>query len=149
MTEPLVALEGKVSWFGGPEDMGVASDEGLAFIYEYEDKPEVLLDYQPEGTTGLARRLNPDVFYIACRWDYDVTPREMLLTEYAIVRAPSTGRIALAYPADWGPHVDTDRVADISKGLLDYLGIETDDDVEVVFPALIKMQEIVVAAKEV
>ena len=36
--------------------------------------------------------------------------------------------------ADWGPHVDTGRVADISPGLMEALGIETDDEVEVKFP---------------
>jgi hypothetical protein len=40
----------------------------------------------------------------------------------------------LAYPADWGPHENTGRVADISPGLMQYLGIETDDEVEVIFP---------------
>jgi hypothetical protein len=45
-------LRGKVSWFGGPNDTGVAPDEGLAFI----TSPLVphLLSYQPSGTSGLA-----------------------------------------------------------------------------------------------
>lgn len=126
---------GKVSWFGGPNDDGVAPDEGLAFIYDVDDAPHLFLDEQPEGTTGLARRLNPEMPYIACRWDYDVTPREMLLEHLCLVRAPVTGRALLAFPADWGPHEDTDRVADVSPGLLDALGVETDDIVEVFFPA--------------
>ena len=91
---------------------------------------------QPDGTTGLARRLNPCVPYIACRWDYDVFPKEMLASMdfVALVRAPFTGRQFRAWPADWGPHQDTDRVADVSWGLLEYLGIMTDDEVEVTFP---------------
>ena len=28
--------------------------------------------------TGLARRLNPFVHYIACRWDYNETPKATL-----------------------------------------------------------------------
>ena len=59
---------GKVSWFGGPDDTGVSEDEGLAFIYDVMDAPYLFLPYQPEGTTGLARRLNPFIHYIACRW---------------------------------------------------------------------------------
>src|SRR5215469_3953829 len=55
MNEPLLSLEGAVSWFGGPEDDGVSSDEGLAVIYEYEDAPHLFLDEQPPGTSGLAR----------------------------------------------------------------------------------------------
>jgi hypothetical protein len=40
-----------------------------------------------------------------------------------------------AFPADWGPHPDTGRVADLSPGLMLDLGIETDDEVEIIFPA--------------
>jgi hypothetical protein len=127
-------LAGKVSWFGGPDDEGVSPDEPLAFIYDVEDAPHLFLDYQPEGTSGLARRLDPSVFYIACRWDYDETPREMLLEELAVVRAVKTGITRLAFPADWGPHHSTDRIADISPGLMENLGITTDDEVEVIFP---------------
>src|SRR5262245_54716549 len=130
----MTSTTGKVSHFGGPEDMGVAPDEGLAFIYEVEDQPHLFLDEQPPGTSGLARRLNPDVFYIAMRWDYDETPREMLLEQVALVRSPKTGMVYTATPADWGPHVDTGRIADISPGLMEALGIETDDEVEVIFP---------------
>lgn len=127
-----MVLSGKVSHFGGPKDMGVSPSEGLAFIQEVEDKPELFLPYQPKGTTGLARRLNPFVHYIACRWDYEATPHEMLLAKQALVKA---GGVQLkAFPADWGPHEDTGRVADLSPGLMEDLGIQTDDEVEVVFP---------------
>jgi N-acetylmuramoyl-L-alanine amidase len=125
---------GLVSSFGGPEDTGVSPSEGLAFIYEVADQPVLFLEEQPPGTTGLARRLDPDEPYLALRWDYNQTPREMLLSKFALVRAIKTGKKALAYPGDWGPHVDTGRVADLSPGLMEVLGIETDDEVEVTFP---------------
>jgi hypothetical protein len=128
------SISGKVSWFGGPDDEGVSADEELAFIYQIDEAPHLFLPYQPAGTTGLARRLNPDVHYIACRWNYDETPREMLLQEVALVRALATDIALTAFPADWGPHQDTDRIADISPGLMADLGIETDDVVEVTFP---------------
>ena len=127
-------VSGKVSHFGGPEDTGVSPSEGLAFIQKIEDAPHLFLPYQPKGTTGLARRLNPHVHYIACRWDYNVTPHEMLLSNRAQVRVPG-GMGLTAFPADWGPHKDTGRVADISPGLMEDLGIKTDDEVEVTFPA--------------
>ena len=132
----LLEAEGRVSWFGGPDDMGVAPDEGLAFIFEVGTAPHLFLAVQPEGTSGLARRLNPNVPYIAMRWDYDQFPKDMLASgKYlALVRSPDTDREFLAWPADWGPHEDTDRVADISLGLMEYLGITTDDIVEVIFP---------------
>ena len=130
----MTRLRGKVSWFGGPDDMGVAPDEGLAFIYEVDDAPHLFLPEQPAGTTGLARRLDPAQSYIACRWNYEVTSKGELLQTMALVRSVKTGNAYPAYPADWGPHEDTERLADISPGLMDALGIQTDDEVEVVFP---------------
>jgi N-acetylmuramoyl-L-alanine amidase len=130
----LFMTSGRCSSFGGPSDEGVDSDEMLAFIDDIMDAPQLFLPFQPDGTTGLARRLNPYTHYLACRWDYDVTPRSMLLNEVALVRAKSTGRALTAFPADWGPHIDTDRVADLSPSLLEDLGIVTDDDIEVIFP---------------
>ena len=132
---PKLHLKGKVSWFGGPEDMGVAPDEGLAFLYEVEDKPSLFLRQQPLGTTGLARRLDPEEEYIALRWNYDQFSKEFLRSNvWAKVYAPKTGRVAFAAPADWGPHTSTGRIADISPGLMDMLGIETDDVIEIIFP---------------
>jgi N-acetylmuramoyl-L-alanine amidase len=125
---------GKVSHFGGPDDMGVSADEGLAFIYNVDDAPQLFLPHQPEGTTGLARRLNPYIHYVACRWDYDKASKAALLQDVALVRATETGIALKAFPADWGPHGATDRIADISPGLMDDLGIETDDEVEIIFP---------------
>jgi Putative peptidoglycan-binding domain-containing protein len=133
-TVPVFGTEGPCSWFGGPNDTGVAPDEGLAFITDISQAPHLFLPYQPSGTTGLARRLDPEVFYIACRWDYKRTPRAMLLSRKAIVRAIGTGIEHSAYPADWGPNAGTGRVADLSPGLMEALGIETDDEVEVEFP---------------
>ena len=114
--------------------MGVSPDEGLAFIYDVEDAPHLFLASQPAGTTGLARRLDPARPYIACRWNYDEVSKTELLQTVALVRAIKTGKAYPAYPADWGPHHSTERIADISPGLMSALGIETDDEVEVIFP---------------
>lgn len=134
--EVLAMFSGPCSWFGGPDDTGVSPSEGLAFLYEVSDAPQLFLPAQPPGTSGLARRLDPDVYYVACRWDYGITPKTMLAdpTRLALVRAG--GKEAFAWPADWGPHEDTGRVADISPGLMAWLGIGTDDEVEVIYPAL-------------
>lgn len=130
-----VRFKGKCSWFGGPDDDGVSPSESLAFLYEYDDAPHLFLPQQPDGTTGVARRLNPNLFYVACRWDYDVTPKEMLANPslQAVVRMGD--KEFRAWPADWGPHENTGRVADISPGLMVALGIETDDEIEVIYPA--------------
>ena len=126
---------GPCSWFGGPNDTGVDDDEGLAFLYDYDDAPHLFLEDKPSGTTGLARRLDPDVFYVACRWDYDLTPKTLLANKknQCIVRVPGTPLAFLAWPADWGPHKDTGRVADISPGLMEALDIDTDDEVQVLY----------------
>src|SRR4029077_11015674 len=130
---PLFKATGKCSHFGGPDDTGVSPSEGLAFYSAWTDAPHLFLPYQPEGTTGLARRLNKHIHYIACRWDYNVTPKAMLREEVALVRAGGITELT-AFPADWGPNEATGRVADLSPGLLADLGLQTDDEVEVIFP---------------
>ena len=128
-------VKGRCSWFGGPDDQtGVSDDEPLAFITKIEQAPHLFLPYALDDSTGLARRLNPFVHYIACRWDYEETPPSMLLSNVALVRALKTGIALTAFPADWGPNQNTGRVADISPGLMQDLGISTDDEVEVIFP---------------
>ena len=135
---------GKCSWFGGPNDTGVDPDEDLAWFDSWDDVVDagathLFLPEQPPGTTGLARRLDPTQFYVACRWDYEITPKDMLADQdiLALIRAKKTGKEFLAHPADWGPHEDTDRAADISPGLMAALGIETDDEIEVIYPAFV------------
>jgi hypothetical protein len=125
---------GKCSYFGGPEDEGVSPSEGLAFYDDIMQAPQLFLPYQPDGTSGLARRLNPFVHYVACRWDYDKTPREMLRENMALVKSLANGVFLTAFPADWGPHETTGRIADLSPKLMDDLGLTTDDEVEVIFP---------------
>jgi N-acetylmuramoyl-L-alanine amidase len=136
--EALFTVTGRASWFGGPDDTGVSPSEGLAFHYEITAENEHLfLPNQPDDTSGLARRLNPEVHYLACRWDYDVTPKSMLQEKanVALVRAVDTGIEMIAYPADWGPHeTETDNDADLSPSLLRDLGLEDDDIVEVIYP---------------
>lgn len=127
-------VRGKCSSFGGPADDGVSPSEGLAFISSVSDAPHLFLPYQPANTTGLARRLNPYVHYVACRWDYEETPKEVLLQDRALVRAIRTGIELKAFPADWGPNKNTGRVVDLSPSLLEDLNIETNDEVEVIFP---------------
>ena len=131
----LFYASGRCSEFGGPDDTGVSPDEGLAFYDSItSDNQHLFLPNQPEGTTGLARRLNPWVHYIACRWDYDVTSREMLRSHTALVRSRKTGYAIVAFPSDWGPHENTGRIADLSPGLMLDLNLHTDDEVEVIFP---------------
>ena len=133
----LFAAVGKCSHFGGPEDYGVTSSEGLAFHYKLtEENQHLFLPMQPKGTTGLARRLNAKaVHYVACRWDYAKTPKEMLAgDQMALVMSTETGKSTLAFPSDWGPHGDTKRVCDLSPAIMRDLALVTDDEVQVIYP---------------
>ena len=132
----LFTARGPCSWFGGPDDTGVASDEGLAFLYDVDDARHLFLAEQPSGTTGLARRLDPRMLYIACRWDYEVTPKSMLADHIykARVRNPASAKEIYCLPADWGPHSSTSRVCDLSPQAMEILDLETDDEVEITYP---------------
>lgn len=129
-------IVGTCSHFGGPDDHGVDEDEGLAFIDDKMDAPHLFLPDGAPGTEdmGLARCLNPFVHYLAVRWDYGKYPKPSLLENVARVTALKTGISLVAFPADWGPHQDTGRIADLSPGLMTDLGITTDDEVCVEYP---------------
>jgi hypothetical protein len=138
--EILFRVEGKMSTFGGPRDTGMSADEGLALFtpadlqdpkYSY-----LFLPTPPPGTTGLGRRLNPEKYYFACRWNYKDTPKEFLKRALARVENPANGRTADARPVDWGPNIATGRVADLSPGLAAALGLQTDDVVRITISAL-------------
>jgi hypothetical protein len=129
-------VAGAMSIFGGPNDTGMTADEGLAIIDE-SDLPRFsayFLPQQPPGTTGLGRRLNPDAFYIACRWNYDATPKSFLKTVKVQVTNPASGKSALAQPVDWGPNEGTGRAADLSPGIAQNLGLVTDQQCRVLVP---------------
>jgi hypothetical protein len=110
----------------------MSSSKDLA-LFQTEDLQDhrfrdLFLPSQPPGTSGLARRLNPAKFYVACRWDYDVTSRSFLRNTVALVQSVGTGQVEKARPVDWGPNPRTGRVADLSPGLAAALQLETNDE---------------------
>jgi hypothetical protein len=129
-----ITLLGKMSTFGGPDDHGVTPDEGLALFTaaDLAANPDIFLAAQPAGTTGLARRLNPEAKYLACRWDYSATPKDFL--RRIKVRVSANGKSEEARPVDWGPNAATGRVADLSPGLAKALGLDTGDVCKVEIP---------------
>jgi len=137
--EILFRVEGKMSTFGGPHDLGMAANEDLALFTKADlQNPKYSYLFLPApspGTSGLGRRLNPDQYYFACRWNYVDTPREFLRRALARVENPANGRAADARPVDWGPHPSTGRVADLSPGLAAALGLSTDDIVRITISA--------------
>src|SRR6266508_2830856 len=137
--EILFRVEGKMSTFGGPHDLGMAANEDLALFTKADLQNSkyayLFLLAPPPGTSGLGRRLNPDQYYFACRWNYAETPREFLRRALARVENPVNGRAVDARPVDWGPHPSTGRVADLSPGLAAALGLDTDDIVRITISA--------------
>jgi len=137
--EILFRVEGKMSTFGGPHDLGMSPDEGLALFTKADlQNPKyayLFLPAPPPGTSGLGRRLNPDQYYFACRWNYAGTSREFLRRALALVENPANGRAVDARPVDWGPHPSTGRVADLSPGLAAALGLDTDEIVRITISA--------------
>ncbi len=126
-------VQGKMSTFGGPDDKGMKPDEVLALFEPQDlndpDNAGLFLPTQPAGTTGLGHRLNPQQLYLACRWDYKLTPRSFLRNTYAVVTSVKSGNSEYARPVDWGPSIDTGRIADLSPGLASKLELDTDDEV--------------------
>ena len=135
----LFQVEGKMSTFGGPHDLGMNPNEDLALFskldLENAKYSDLFLSASPPGTTGLGRRLNPDKYYFACRWDYHDTSKDFLRESLARVENPQNGRAADARAVDWGPAESTGRVADLSPGLAGALGLNTDDLVRITIAA--------------
>lgn len=121
-----IKLKGRMSTFGGSNDTGMKIIEGLALVNRYEELPNYFLR-PPTGDEGLGRLLNPDKYYIACRWNYSVTPKRYLISTVVKVINPKNGKYVEAQPVDWGPAEWTGRVADLSPGLATQLGLDTDD----------------------
>jgi hypothetical protein len=143
MSEIIFLGTGRMSVFGGPADEGVGPHEGLALVGPTDLGiwwfSSLFLAQQPEGTTGLARRLNPRAFYVAMRWEYEHFPKEMLRNAVVKLTNPANGLHVFARPVDFGPGDglvidgeptrDTGRIADLSPGASTALGLKTDDEV--------------------
>jgi hypothetical protein len=123
----LFNVSGKMSTFGGPSDTGMTPTEGLALFNSDEEMTRHGIAALPvkNGVTGLGRRLDPNTYYVACRWDYSKTPKSFLQSAKAAVSA--NGKSIVARPVDWGPNERTGRVADLSPKLAQDLGLKTDD----------------------
>ncbi len=134
--EVLFQVEGRMSTFGGPQDRGVGAAEGLGVFDSEAQFSQAgldgwLLSRSQAGAPGLARRLDPNKPYVACRWDYTKTPKAVLRNSVVEVEALKNGKKATARPMDWGPNVSTRRAADLSPGLAKQLDLQTDDQVRV------------------
>lgn len=126
-------LRGKMSVFGGPNDTGMSPTEGLALVTD-SNFTQFRNFFIPGATQPLGRNLDTSTFYLATRWDYSVTPASFLRNTTVIVSNAITGVSQAAQPIDFGPNESTGRVADLSNGLADKLGLKTDDECIVQIP---------------
>lgn len=136
---------GKCSEFGGPNDETMAGDSGLAFYEpaEADRRPDI---FHPEDPAWLGKntewadkfpnqrqptwsRLKTEFFYLAMRFDHP-TARIVLQNTPFKIRNLKTGHWCCAFPVDRGPGIET-RLIDLSPGVMDFLKLETDDNVEV------------------
>ena len=127
-------LHGKCSTFGGPKDMGVGPQEGLAMFQkglppETDPRFKLFLKTQPANTSGLARRLNPDALYCAIRFPNITAWRNYLAA--VRIEASANGETIQLWVVDWGPHENTNREIDLSPGAALALGVDTDDEVTI------------------
>lgn len=131
-TGPLLTIRGRCSYFGGPDDPESKMTPDLAFWNQTQaaKRSDLFLSIGP----GLFARLNPQAYYIACRWNYKQTPASYLRSIKVKVTNPQTGKVVEATPVDWGPHERTGRVADLSPGIMSALKLKTDDEVKVEVP---------------
>jgi hypothetical protein len=141
MSEIIPLGTGRMSTFGGPADDGVGPHEGLALIGPTDLAcwwfSCLFLPQQPDGTTGLARRLNPRAYYMAMRWDYARFSKDFLRNTVVRLTNPANGLAIFARPVDFGPGdgtlidgqstPDTGRLADLSPGAANVLGLRTDE----------------------
>lgn len=153
-THKLVVGKGKCSSFGGKDDNGDRMN-GLANITSYENAaclcqrfPNLFewstlrhfmadlkncnpFDFEP---FGLSAFLNPNAFY--CALPHNLKPwftNNDLIT-LKIMNANKINLYALNVPViDRGPASFTNRIIDLSPGLMSYLELETDDEVSLLW----------------
>lgn len=141
----LSAQLGKCSEFGGPDDETMAGDSGMAFYEpaEADRRPDIFLPedkgWLEEHPAWVAKypnqrqptwsRLKTEFFYLAMRFD-NAPPRVVLQNTPFKIRNLKTGHWCSAFAVDRGPGVET-RLIDLSPGVMDFLSLETDDNVEV------------------
>ena len=122
-TGTLPATRGAISSFGGPGG-GAYGEMALT------------------GESGTSPR---DEWYCAMRWPYvteegkpkkgvDVgAAKAWWMDRRIMVVSPRTGKAVVLRAADWGPHINTNRVIDVSPAALNALGIDTDEVVHISF----------------
>lgn len=140
-----MSIIGKCSEFGGAYDETMAADSGLAFYepWEANRRPDIFLPEDPQWLESHCiwaakypgrpqptwARLNPNFFYLAMRV-YASMPRVVLQNTPFKIKSMETSSWCCAFVVDRGPGVET-RIADLSPGVMKFLDLETDDEIEI------------------
>lgn len=105
-------------------------DEELAIVdaKNFPKYAALFIDKDLSHPKALGRNLDDKKSYLACRWDYNTIPRDKLFDCNIVVSNPVTGRNEHAVAVDWGPASRTHRIADLSPGLAERLGLKTNDE---------------------
>ena len=141
---------GKVCSFGGPYDLD-NGDSSLTLytgtgeqVFKYCGIKGLFLEKQPVNTYGSSKRLNPEAYYIALRWE-EYYPeyggketsekvKSFLREAKVIVRNENGRKILTADPVEWGPEEKSGRIGKLSPGLMRDLGLKNDDLATVILP---------------
>ncbi len=122
-------VRGKVSWFGGPNDTGVTSQETGAITGERLRS----LNSPTQPSTATLNSRPGDFYYIAMRWDYAPRGKDAWRAARLLVVNPTNNKAVVVRPVDWGPNINTRRVMDLSPQALRDLGLTTDQDALIAF----------------
>lgn len=117
-------VQGKISEFGGPLDTGVTPTETGAISGE---KLRALNDpLNPDAKTLASKPAS--YYFIAMRFNYQPAGKAWWKTARLLAVNPKTGKAVVLRPVDWGPNVNTKRVADLSPQARQDLGLQTDQE---------------------
>lgn len=124
-------VRGRVSWFGGPNDSGVGSQETGAITGE---RLRSLNSPTNPSRDALSSRPE-DFYYAAMRWNYNGQGARPWRNARVVVSNPDSGVSLVVRAVDWGPNINTARVIDLSPQALRELGLQTDDQALIAFVA--------------
>lgn len=127
--DDLELVEGRISWFGGPNDYGVGRYDTCAIS---GDVARDLNSPMNASSDTIASRPE-DFYYAALRVDYAPNGRGWWADARILVVNPATEAAIVVRPADWGPNTYTHRIIDLSPQSLRDLNLDTDDEVWVSF----------------
>ncbi len=122
-------VQGRISWFGGPEDRSIGPRDTGAITGERVR--ELNSPLRPSAEYAAA---NGEAYYwIAMRWNYSPNGRSFWRNARFILRNPRTGTKVVVRAVDWGPHTRTGRILDLSPQAIKDLGLSTDDEAQIAF----------------